>query len=136
MNPTLKYNGGLLLGFILLGQSACTGVRPDVAIAATPCQSEPIQAREREHIGCVFEHHTDEIARIYNYHQRFSTSPIGRVTLGLNIAASGEVTHAMVLQDETRNRAFSRDLAELARGFHFGEGIEAVTVSYPLDFTY
>jgi len=72
---------------------------------------------------------------LYNRARRKNPDLEGKIILEITIAASGKVTKVHIVSSELDDKNLEASIVKRIRAFNFGaQKVEAVTVTYPIDF--
>jgi len=101
-----------------------------------PLSGGPGPGRTDEEIQIVFDRHKAALYRLYNRELRRDPTLQGQIVLRLTIEPDGSVSLCQVQSSDMKAPELSAQVAARVKGFDFGakEGIQAITILYPIDF--
>ncbi len=133
--------GGIGSGGTGSGGGGAGFVRVTSAIANLEESSRPTSdgmasGRTDEEIQIVFDRYKASLYRIYNVELRKDPTLRGKVLMRISIEASGEVSLCKVESTDLASPELVARIVERVRRFNFGpkEGVQKVTILYPIDF--
>lgn len=92
-------------------------------------------SRSHEDIQIVFDKNKGAIFNIYNRALRKDPTLQGKMVVQLTIAPSGAVTKVVMVSSELGDQSLERKLLARIKMINFGaKPVDAVTVTYPIDF--
>ena len=93
-------------------------------------------SRTDEEIQIVFDRYKAALYRIYNRELRTDPTLRGKMVLRITIEPDGRVSACSVKSTDLASPALSTDIVDRVLKFNFGvkEGVNAVTILYPIDF--
>lgn len=99
-------------------------------------RSGPGAARTDEEIQIVFDRYKASFYRLYNRELRNNPSLKGQMVLRLTIEPDGSVSMCVLQSSDMNDPDLAAQVVERVKTINFGakEGVQAVTISYPIDF--
>lgn len=92
-------------------------------------------SRSIEEIQIVFDRNKSSIYSLYNRALRSNPTLQGKLVLSLTIAPSGQVTAIRLVSSDLSDPTLESKLIQRIKMFNFGaKPVEAVTITYPIDF--
>jgi hypothetical protein len=102
----------------------------------TPGRGGPGPARTDEEIQIVFDRHKASFYRLYHQELRNDPTLKGQMVLRLTIEPDGTVSMCTLQSTDMHAPGLAAQVVDRVRGINFGakEGVEALTIVYPIDF--
>jgi hypothetical protein len=99
-------------------------------------RSGPGAARTDEEIQIVFDRYKASFYRLYNRELRNNPSLKGQMVLRLTIEPDGSVSMCVLHSSDMNDPDLAAQVVERVKTINFGakEGVQAVTITYPIDF--
>jgi hypothetical protein len=99
-------------------------------------RSRPGAARTDEEIQIVFDRSKASFYRLYNRELRNNPSLKGQMVLRLTIEPDGSVSMCVLHSSDMNDPDLAAQVVERVKTINFGakEGVQAVTITYPIDF--
>jgi uncharacterized membrane protein YgcG len=99
-------------------------------------RSGPGASRTDEEIQIVFDRYKSAFYRLYNRELRNNPALQGKMVLRLTIEADGSVSMCMLQSTDMNAPDLATQVVNRVRTINFGakEGVQAVTIVYPIDF--
>jgi hypothetical protein len=99
-------------------------------------RSGPGAARTDEEIQIVFDRYKAAFYRLYNRELRNNPTLKGQMVLRLTIEPDGSVSMCVLQKSDMDAPDLAAQVVERVKTINFGakEGVQAVTISYPIDF--
>lgn len=99
-------------------------------------RSGPGAARTDEEIQIVFDRYKASFYRLYNRELRNSPTLRGQMVLRLTIEPDGSVSMCVLQSSDMDSPDLASQVVSRVKTMNFGpkEGVQAVTISYPIDF--
>jgi hypothetical protein len=99
-------------------------------------RSGPGPSRTDEEIQIVFDRHKASFYRLYNVELRNNAKLQGQMVLRLTIEPDGSVSMCVLQSTDMDAPNLADQVVKRVRTINFGakEGVQAVTISYPIDF--
>ena len=99
-------------------------------------RSGPGAARTDEEIQIVFDRYKASFYRLYNRELRNNPSLKGQMVLRLTIEPDGSVSMCVLQSSDMNDPDLAAQVVDRVKTINFGakEGVQAVTISYPIDF--
>jgi protein TonB len=127
--------GGQLTGRSTTQVHSPTGNAPAPASVGGKGRGDRTAGRSIEDIQIVFDRNKGAIYSVYNRALRKDPTLQGKLILQLTIAPSGQVTACSVVSSELHDTALGEKISARVKLFDFGASdVEAVTITYPIDF--
>lgn len=104
--------------------------------AARPRAGAALAGRTDEDIQIVFDRYKATLYRLYNRELRRDPRLRGQIVIELTIEPDGSVSSCVVQSSTMQAPQLEAQVVERVRAFDFGafEGVDAVTIIYPIDF--
>jgi len=122
--------GGVGVGHVVSSIAPITGTdRPKA-------RGGPGSARTDEEIQIVFDKYKASFYRLYNRELRNNPALKGQMVLRLTIEPDGSVSMCMLQSSDMNAPDLAAQVVSRVRTMNFGakEGVQAVTIAYPIDF--
>ena len=99
-------------------------------------RSGPGATRTDEEIQIVFDRYKASFYRLYNRELRNNPSLKGQMVLRLTIEPDGSVSMCVLHSSDMNDPDLAAQVVERVKTINFGakEGVQAVTITYPIDF--
>ena len=99
-------------------------------------RSGPGAARTDEEIQIVFDRYKASFYRLYNRELRNNPSLKGQMVLRLTIEPDGSVSMCVLNSSDMNDPDLAAQVVDRVKTINFGakEGVQAVTITYPIDF--
>src|SRR5215469_14185708 len=99
-------------------------------------RSGPGAARTDEEIQIVFDRYKASFYRLYNRELRNNPSLKGQMVLRLTIEPDGSVSMCVLHSSDMNDPDLAAQVVDRVKTINFGakEGVQAVTITYPIDF--
>ncbi|MDH5618215.1 MAG: TonB family protein [Gammaproteobacteria bacterium] len=107
-----------------------------VGATARPRQNAALAGRTDEDIQIVFDRYKASLYRLYNRELRRDPRLRGQMVIRLTIEPDGAVSSCAVQSSTLQAPGLEAQVVERVRAFDFGakEGVDAITIVYPIDF--
>src|SRR5437016_104429 len=128
-------SGGGGIGGVGVGR-AVSPIAPITGADRPKARGGPGAARTDEEIQIVFDRYKASFYRLYNRELRNNPTLKGQMVLRLTIEPDGSVSMCVLHSSDMNDSDLAAQVVDRVKTINFGakEGVQAVTITYPIDF--